>query len=119
MPNGASARRIWSAPSIRRSSSGMVTMAMTGPPADGFEQELENLDVPFGVRNGRAPGVETVAAQQKTVRIGPARQEVACLSRQPRHVLIVFENRQPFPMRVGANASQSLQHLVAFNRKAA
>ena len=36
--------------------------------------------VPFGVCDGRAPSVETVAAQQKAVRVGPAGQEVACLA---------------------------------------
>src|SRR5262245_49518845 len=86
---------------------------------DGFQQELEDLDVSNGLTKIRAPGVQPVAADQEPVRAGLTGAHPADDARGPRHVLIVFDDGQPLAVLVRSYALEPLQHLVALDRQAA
>src|SRR4029450_7788305 len=96
--------------SMLRFSSGILTTAMASPcplpdyplsitnfPAssDRLEQEFENLDVPVRVSQRLPPGIQAVAMQQERVRRGIAVERAAHFRREPRHVLIVRDDRDP------------------------
>ena len=60
-----------------------------------------------------------MAAQQERVRLGEPVERLADALREPRHVLIVGQNRNPFAVIVRPDAVQPFEHLVAFDREAA
>ncbi len=81
--------------------------------ANNLEQELENLDVPFGLRQRVTPGVEPVAPQQDRMGAVVPSQCVSDAAGETPHVLVVFQDWNPFPMLVGRDALEPLEHLVA------
>src|SRR6185312_1029747 len=80
-----------------------------------FEQELEDLELPFRFREILAPGVQPVTANQKAVDFGMLAQLLFDARRRRTPVLRVVDDRQPFAMLVRANALQSLQHFIPFD----
>src|SRR5437868_8679719 len=104
-----------------RSSSGILTNAITHLPraADRFEQELENLDVAASVVQGRAPGVQAVPAEEERMGVAKSSQGLLDSAREPPHILVVLDDRNPLPMRVRCHAFEAFQHLIAVDRYAA
>src|SRR5437879_3229843 len=98
-----------------RPSSGILMMPMAHLPraADRFEQELEDLDVAPRFVERRAPRIQAVASKQKRMSGLERAQRFADLARQPRHVLVVVDDRDPLPMHVRRDALKPFQHLVS------
>ena len=61
------------------------------------------------------PGVEAVPAQEEAVNLRMPIEHATNFSSQPQHVLIIPDDRQPFAMRVRADAVEALQHFEAFD----
>ena len=60
-----------------------------------------------------APGVQPVLAQQKGVRCWKSLERPLHLTGEVLHILVVFQNRQPFGVLVRSHAFEPLEHLVA------
>src|ERR1700733_1465434 len=104
--------RISSASSIVRRASGIVTRAIClSLPPDGFEQELQNLDMPLRLRERLPPGVEAVSSDQERVEPAVGREGGVHGGGHARHLLIVLHDRDPLPMLVRADALEALEHL--------
>src|SRR5262245_64788847 len=74
-----------------------------------LEQELEDLDVAFGLGQVLAPGVQPMAAQQESVRLGVHSKRLFDLFGKERPVLQVLEYGQAFAVLVGAHAVQTFE----------
>src|SRR6476660_4583195 len=79
-----------------------------------FEQKLEDLELPFRVREILTPGVQAVTADQKTEHLGMLAQLLLDARRRLAPVLRMLDDGQPFAMLVGANAVEPLQHFIPF-----
>ena len=66
----------------------------------------------------RTPGVQPVPSQQEAMRPWVLRQSGLDDPGQPAHVLVVFDDRQPFTMNVRPDSFEALEHLVAFHPQA-
>ena len=66
----------------------------------------------------RTPGIKTVPSQQKAMRRRVFRQPCLDHAGQSGHVLVVFDDGQPFPMNVRSDSFETLEHLIAFNPQA-
>src|SRR5437660_11105223 len=84
---------------------------------DRFEQELQDLNVPLCLRQVVAPSVKPMASQKKPVRSAVLLQNLTDVVSQGRHVLRVFDNRQPFAMLVCLYTFEAFQHFVACDRQ--
>src|SRR5262245_51181959 len=115
MPWDARNARTFSVPEIVRFSVGMLTTAMIDLlfSSHRLEQELEDLDVTFRLAHVPAPGIEAVTLEQERVRLWMAPQHRPDFLREPRHVLIVGDNRNPLAVLVRLHAVEAFQHLVA------
>src|ERR1051325_5962172 len=107
-----------SASAIARPSSGMLISAMLSP-ADGLEEELENLDVPLRFVQVPPPSVQPVPPQEKGVSARMGAQPGFHGLREVVHILIVVDDGNPLAVGVGLNAVQTLQHLEAVNGETA
>ena len=63
-------------------------------------QEFEDLDGTPRFLERRAPRIQPVTAQQEGVGVVESGQRLADLTRQPRHVLVVVDDRDPLAMLV-------------------
>src|SRR6187431_2306220 len=118
MPKGERSVRIASSPSTLRPCSGMVTIAMLTPSANGLEEELQDLDVTLGLVERDAPRIQPVASNKERVRRRVLAKPNADVAGKPLHVLVVVDDRHKFPMIVGRDAGEALEHLVALDRQA-
>jgi len=66
----------------------------------------------------RTPGIKTVPSQQKAMRRRVFRQPCLDHAGQSGHVLVVFDDGQPFPMNVRSDSFETLEHLIAFHPQA-
>ena len=87
--------------------------------ADGLEQELDDFDVPHGLRQRLAPSVHSVAAKKECMARRMLDERLPHLAGKPLHVLVVFEDRNPLAVLVRRDAVETLQHLVAFDGETA
>jgi hypothetical protein len=84
-----------------------------------LEQELQNFDMSFGFSERLAPRIESVPAEEQGAHIGiPAQRYIDC-TRQPFHVLIILQDRDPLPVLVAGHAAQPLEHFVSIDTQAA
>jgi hypothetical protein len=86
---------------------------------NGLEQELQNFYMSFGFSQRLAPGIESVPPQEEGARIGAPGQRRFDCPRQPGHVLIVLENRDPLAVLVAGDAAQPFEHLIPVDAEAA
>src|ERR1700730_15623760 len=122
MPRSARYAAIDISPSTVRFSSGILTSAMMllpihhrTPAANRFEQELEDLDVALGISERVTPRVQTVSPQHEGVGIASVVERFGHALREPRHVLIVLDDGNPFAVLVRPDAVEALEHLVTFD----
>src|SRR6187402_1888219 len=104
MPRFASRSRIASRSSIRSPRSGIVTIAILPPSADGLEEKLQNLDVTLGFLERHPPGIQAVSAYQERMCARLTGQQVLDFGRQPVDVLIVVHDGNPLPVVVAGDA---------------
>ena len=62
---------------------------------NSLEQELDDFNVPHGLRKRIAPSVQPVASEEEGVARRMAGQGFPDLAGQPNHVLIVLEDGDP------------------------
>ena len=75
--------------------------------------------MPLGLGQVAPPRVETVAADQESVRRGVLLQDRFDLGYGGCPVLRIRNHRQSLAMLVRAHSVQTLQHLIAFNHEGA
>ena len=66
----------------------------------------------------RTPSVKPVPSQQEAMCLRVFGQPCLDYAGQSGHVLIVFNDGQPFPMNVRPDSVKTLEHLIAFNPQA-
>src|SRR6267154_899346 len=93
--------------------------ALCSPRADQhFHQELQNFNMALGFLQARSPSIKPMLSQKKTMDAGALPQGFRNMLTQLNHVLRILKNRQPLTVLVRADAFQSFQHLVSFERDA-
>lgn len=71
--------------------------------------------MPHGLRQVLTPRVKSVSAKKKPVNTGSVVQEGSDAIGQPRHLLVVVENGNPFAMLMRVDSFKAFEHLIALN----
>src|SRR6478672_2759802 len=125
MPAPLKYSRTLLSPSTVRPSAGIFTSAIRHlqlvdiRSTERLEQDFQDLDVPFRIAERRAPSVEAMTTKQDRMGRFVLNEDILQDTREPRHILIVLENRNPLPMLVRGHAVKALQHLVSADADAA
>ena len=82
---------------------------------DGLEQELDNLDVTYGLRQRLSPSVQPMTPEKERMGRRVVIEHLSNLTGQPRHVLVVLDDWNPFSMLMGSYALETLQHFVSLD----